>query len=149
MAYLVLMLCAGCLIAMQSPINATLSRQTGALEASLFSFLIGALALFCAVLSFGKGSFFRAFEAPAWQWCGGVLGAAMVFASILAVPRIGVLATGLAMILGNLAMAALIDNFGWFGAPVTPFTLRRLIGLCLVLAGLFFIFFKGPLKILP
>lgn len=143
MLYIVLMVCAGCMIAMQSPINAALSRQAGPLEASLFSFLVGGLALFCAVLAFGKGSFFRAFEAPGWQWCGGLLGAALVFASILAVPRIGVLASVVAMILGNLALAAIIDNFGWFGAPVTPFTLRRLIGFCLVLAGLFFIFFKG------
>lgn len=144
MLYLLLMLCAGCLIAMQSPVNAALSRQAGPLEASLFSFLVGSLALFCAVLVFGRGSFFKAFAAPGWQWSGGLLGAVMVFASILAVPKIGVLATVLAMILGNLAMAAVIDNFGWFGVPVTPFTVRRLIGFCLVLAGLFFIFFKNP-----
>ncbi len=147
MFYLVLMIFSGCLIAMQSPVNAALSRQTGALEASLLSFLTGTLFLLVAVIALGKGSLFRFFEAPCWQWSGGLLGAILVFSSILSVPRIGALSTGLAMIAGNLAMAALIDNYGWFGVPVSAFTLRRLAGLCMVGAGLFFIFFKGSFKI--
>ena len=44
------------------------------------------------------------------------------------------------MIFGNLVMAAIIDNFGWFGLPVTPFGGRRLAGFALVLAGLLLIF---------
>lgn len=142
MLYLCLMFATGCLIAMQAPVNAALSRLTGALEASLISFLIGSAFLACAVLVFGRGSLFKAFEAPAWQWTGGILGAIMVCASVISVPRIGVLSAVLAMILGNLLLAAVIDNFGWFGAPLNPFTARRALGFCLVLAGLFFIFFK-------
>lgn len=142
MPYLAFMFVAGCLIAMQSPVNAALSRQTGTLEASLISFFIGTCALGCAVLLFGRGSLLRVFQAPAWQLTGGLPGAVLVWAAILSVPRIGVLSTVLAMILGNLLMAAVIDNYGWFGAPLTPFTLRRLLGLCLVLAGLFLIFFR-------
>lgn len=142
MLYLLLMLATGCLVAMQSPINAALSRQTGALEASLASFMVGALGLFAAVLLFGRGNFWKFFSAPVWQWTGGILGAIMVCASLVSVPRIGVLSTILAMIVGNLFMAAVIDNYGWFGAPLTPFTLRRLLGFCLVMAGLYLIFFK-------
>lgn len=136
------MLVTGCLIAMQGPVNTALSRQAGPLEASLFSFLIGTLALVCACLVFGKGSFFKAFGAPAWQWTGGVFGAIMVCATILSVPRIGILSVMLAMIAGNLLMAAIIDNYGWFGSPVVPFSLRRALGFCLVFAGLFFIFVR-------
>lgn len=138
--YLVLMLATGCMIAMQSPINAALSRETGAVEASLVSFATGAAVLALAVFMFGKGDLGKAFDAPIWQWSGGLLGALMVLSAIVCVPRIGVLSTALAMIIGNLAMAALIDNFGWFGAPVTVFGLRRLLGFCLVLGGLYFIF---------
>ena len=64
----------------------------------------------------------------------------MVLSSIIAVPRIGVLATALAMIFGNLLMAAIIDNYGWFGVPVTPFGWHRLLGFVLVLAGLALVF---------
>lgn len=142
MPYALLMVAAGCLIAMQSPINAALSRRVGGLEASLVNFLVGGICIALAALFFGKGSPLKAFGAPPWQLVGGLLGAIMVFSAILAVPRIGVLSSSLAMIIGTLAMSSVIDNFGWFGAPVTPFTIKRLFGLCLTLGGLYFIFHK-------
>lgn len=142
MLYLALMAIAGLLLAIQSPVNAGLGRHTGPIEASFVSFFTGAACLLFAVLLFGKGSVFKAFDAPPWQWIGGILGAFAVMSAILSVPRIGVLSVSLAMILGNLVMAAVIDNYGWFGAPVQPFTLRRLLGVALVLAGLYFISFK-------
>lgn len=142
--YVILMLVTGCLIALQSPINAALGRFTGALEASLVNFAVGFAALAAAVAFFGRGSVAKACEAPWWQWSGGVLGAVMVFSAVVSVPRIGVLATVLCMILGNLLMASVIDNFGWFGLPLHPFSLRRLLGFCLALAGLYFIFQDSP-----
>ena len=92
------------------------------------------------MLFFGRGQLPRVTETPPWQWIGGILGAVMVLNTIIAVPRIGVLTTVLAMIFGNLVMAAGIDNFGWFGLPVTPFGWRRLTGFALVLAGLLLVF---------
>lgn len=140
MLYVLLMLLAGCMIAMQSPINAALSRTVGVLESSLISFAVGGLFLALAVAFWGRGQLSRVLETPPWQWIGGILGAVMVLNTILAVPRIGALTTVLAMICGNLIMAAVIDHFGWFGLPVTPFGWRRLAGFALVLAGLLLIF---------
>ena len=140
MLCVLLMLLAGCMIAMQSPINAALSRTVGVLESSLISFAVGGLFLALAVAFFGRGQLSRVLETPPWQWIGGILGAVMVLNTILAVPRIGALTTVLAMICGNLIMAAVIDHFGWFGLPVTPFGWRRLAGFALVLAGLLLIF---------
>ena len=117
MVYILLMLVAGCMIAMQSPINAALSRTVGVLESSLISFTVGACFLALAVFFFGRGQLSRVAETPPWQWIGGILGAVMVLNTVIAVPRIGALTTVLAMIFGNLVMAAVIDNFGWFGLP--------------------------------
>ena len=136
MIYVALMLMAGCLMAIQSPINAALSRTVGILESSLISFSVGTASLLIAVLLFGHGHVGRVFSCPPWQWLGGVLGAIMVLNAIIAVPHIGAVSTLLAMVIGNLVMASIIDNFGWFGLPVTPFTLKRIFGFCLVFAGL-------------
>ena len=125
---------------MQSPINAALSRTVGVLESSFVSFAAGTLFLGLAVLFFGRGQLVRLAETPSWQWIGGIFGAIMVLNTIIAVPRIGVLTTAMAMIFGNLLMAAIIDNYGWFGVPVTPFGWRRLLGFGLVLAGLALVF---------
>ena len=140
MLYVTLMILAGCLTAMQSPINAALSRTVGVLESSFVSFACGALCLGFAMLFFGRGQILRLAEAPSWQWIGGIFGAIMVLNTIIAVPRIGVLTTAMAMIFGNLLMAAIIDNYGWFSVPVTPFGWRRLFGFILVLAGLALVF---------
>ena len=140
MPYILLMVFAGCLIAMQSPINAALSRATGGLEASLVSFAVGAATLGAATLLFGGGHIAKAFQAPLWQWSGGLLGAILVFVSLISVPRIGALNTGVAMILGNLFMATLLDNFGCFGLPVIRLSLSRVFGLGLILGGLYFVF---------
>lgn len=142
MAYIALMFIAGCMISVQAPLNAMLGRQTGALEAALLNFVVGLAVMLVVVWFFGKGSAFKALNVPAWQWCGGLWGALMVVATTVSVPRIGALSTMVAMIAGNLAMAAVIDNFGWLGVPVTAFDWRRLLGFCLLLGGLFFIFKK-------
>ena len=128
MLYIALMVFGGCLVAMQSPINAALSRTVGILESSFVSFAGGTLFLGLAVLFFGRGQLVRLAETPSWQWIGGIFGAIMVLNTVIAVPRIGVLTTAMAMIFGNLLMAAIIDNYGWFGLPVTPFGWRRLLG---------------------
>lgn len=140
MFYILVVLLAGCLIAMQSPINAALSRTIGVLESSLFNFIVGSLLLTIVVLLFGRGQLLRFIEAPSWQWIGGFMGAFMVLTTIIAVPRLGVFATLLSMILGNLLMAAVIDHFGWFGLPVTPFGWRRLAGFIFVIIGLLLVF---------
>ena len=136
MYYIALVFIAGCVVALQPPVNAALSRTVGVLESGLVSCVVGAGFLALAVLCLGKGNVARVAEAPAWQWSGGVLGAIMVVSVTLAVPRIGVLATLVGMILGNLVMAAVIDHYGWFGLSAIPFGWRRLLGLGLVLVGM-------------
>ena len=74
MYYIALVVFAGCIVALQPPINAALSRTVGLLESGLISFAIGAVFLAVPVLLMGRGNVFRVFETPAWQWAGGVLG---------------------------------------------------------------------------
>ena len=138
--YLGMMIAAGLLFGLQSPINAQLSRSVGVLEGSFLSFLGGTLVLGIAMLFFGKGHVGGVFGVPAWQLVGGLLGATVVFNTILCVPHIGVLPTLMAMILGNLIMGCIIDHFGGFGIPVTLFTWRRFLGVLLVLLGLLIAF---------
>jgi len=136
MYYIALVVFAGCVVALQPPINAALGRTVGLLESGLVSFAVGTIFLAAAVLLLGRGSLLRVVEIPAWQLSGGVLGAFMVVATTMAAPRIGVLSTLVAMIFGNLVMAAIIDHKGWFGLNVIVFDWRRLLGLALVLAGI-------------
>ena len=139
MLYIFLMLVAGGMIAMQSPINAALGRTIGVLESGLFNFLVGSAFLVLVVLFFGRGNILQVTNTPPWQWIGGILGATLVLSTIVCVPRIGALSTIVAMIVGNLLLGALIDHFGWFGLPVIPFSLQRLAGFAAIALGLFLV----------
>ena len=59
MLYIALMVFGGCLVALQSPVNAALSRTVGILESSFVSFAGGTLFLGLAVLFFGRGQLMR------------------------------------------------------------------------------------------
>lgn len=76
-------------------------------------------------------------DAPLWTWSGGLIGAIIVFAGIVLLPRIGVSAFMAALIAGQLASGVVIDKFGLFGLPPQPFDGWRTIGLICVAFGAF------------
>jgi bacterial/archaeal transporter family-2 protein len=135
-----LMVVAGALVAMQSPINAALARGVGVFEASLVSFAVGTLAAVVVVILFGGGRLSAAVaQVPRWQLLGGLLGLGYVTLIILSVPRIGVTAVMVSGLAGQLATAMLIDQFGWFGVGVRPVTPSRVLGVVLMLASIYLI----------
>jgi transporter family-2 protein len=52
-------------------------------------------------------------------------------------PRIGVANAIFFVLVGQIVAAGLIDQFGLFGALKSPMTPQRLIGVALMLAGVF------------
>jgi transporter family-2 protein len=129
---------AGAVLSVQAPINAALARGTGdpALAACV-NFLVGFLvmAAVCAVRGVWPVSGFLG-QTPVWAWVGGTLGAFYITALILSVPLTGALTAAAAAILGQLAMAMILDHFGALGLPVREISWSRIGGLVLVMAGL-------------
>ena len=136
--YYLFAVAAGAMLPFQFGINAVLARYVdGAARASLVSFIVGALALFVAVLLFFRGlpSMQKAGEAPWWVWVGGLLGAFYVLGSVVTAPKLGA-ATLVALILAGQAAASLtVDHYGLVGFQENPITLGRLAGIALVAAG--------------
>lgn len=130
-----LMACGGVVIAVQPSINARLAQRVGAYESSLISFAVGTLALMLVVMFAGKGNLRGIAHASWWELTGGLLGAFFVTLTIIVVPRIGTVAVMTAIITGQLATAALLDQFGAFGLRHIPLTPLRLLGICLLVAG--------------
>jgi transporter family-2 protein len=75
-------------------------------------------------------------QTPVWAWVGGTLGAFYITALIFSVPLTGALTAAAAAILGQLAMAMILDHFGALGLPVREISWSRIGGLVLVMAGL-------------
>lgn len=137
-AYFILPLIAGALIAAQAPINARLRVVTGSpIASAAVSFIVGTVILVVATLAVGQGgALVKLGGGPWWAYLGGACGAVFVFATLVAAPRVGVLATFVAVVTGQVLLSALIDRFGWFGLPSISFGWDRVAAIVLLLAAL-------------
>jgi transporter family-2 protein len=135
-SYLVFALLAGAMLPIQFGINAQLATWVGgSIRAAFVSFVVGAVALFLAVLVAQRGLPDRSGDAPWWVWIGGVLGAFYVLGSIVTAPKLGA-ATLVALILAGQAIASLlVDHYGWVGFEENPITPLRLLGVALLAGG--------------
>lgn len=123
---------------MQAPINAALSRTlANGVAAATVSFGVGFMVLLAVMLTVaGPSSLVGLSRAPAWQLVGGMLGAFTVFATLTAVPSLGVVTTFAALVLGQLLAAAVLDVVGAFGLPVHALTWQRGLAVAMVAGGL-------------
>jgi transporter family-2 protein len=134
-----IVLAVGVISAFQSPINASLARRTGSVQATALSFAVGTVVLLCGAVVLTlivKEPFFRGLgRAPWWMFLGGLLGAIFVTTQTLLVPRLG--AAGLigGIIAGLLIGSIIIDRFGLFGLARYAITAPRLVGAALLLGG--------------
>lgn len=129
--------CGGAAVAVQVQVNGGLGRKVGLLEASFISFFIGTLILFFFAIFFGKGNLLNVTEVPKWQLIGGLLGAFYVVMNILAVNKIGVTSTLMAIVFGQILTGAFIDHFGLFGGEKYPITSTKMFAICLLFISIY------------
>jgi bacterial/archaeal transporter family-2 protein len=132
----------GITLSAQSSINGTFSRKAGTLETTLLTFLTGTMFLAIFIVFFGQGNILAILEAPKWQLSAAFLGTMYLLLTVMAVPRIGVIATNIAGIAGQLVIGVLIDHFGWFNSLVISLDIKRAFALLFMVIALYFIY-KG------
>ncbi|SDQ05602.1 DMT family transporter [Virgibacillus salinus] len=132
----------GITLSAQSAINGTFSRKAGTIETTLLTFLTGTMFLAIVILFFGNGNVFAILEVPKWQLSAVFLGVLFLLFIIAAVPKIGVIATNITVIIGQLVVGIVIDNFGWFNSLVIPLDMKRYFALLFMIIALYFIY-KG------
>ncbi len=124
----------GGLIAAQAPINARLRLVVGSpLLAAAVSFAVGTVFLAAGVLfTSAQGGVGSLGGGPWWAYLGGFCGAVLVTATLVAAPRLGVTTTFVAVIVGQVAIAAIIDRFGLFGVAARGLTPTRIAAIGLL-----------------
>jgi transporter family-2 protein len=140
--FALLVLVAGASIAVQPVVNATAAAEMGhplwgAVASALVTFLALAAVIGALRLPLPIAGSLRGF--PAWLYAGGLIGAFMLFAALLAAPKLGVATTAALIIAGQLAAALMIDQLGWLGMPQHPITAARMVGALCLLAGVMLI----------
>ncbi|MER2059065.1 MAG: DMT family transporter [Niallia sp.] len=132
----------GITLSAQSSINGTFSRKAGTIETTLLTFLTGTMFLAIFMLFFGQGNILAILDAPKWQLSAAFLGTMYLLLTVIAVPKIGVIATNIAGIAGQLVIGVLIDHFGWFNSLVIALDIKRAFALLFMIIALYFIY-KG------
>lgn len=135
----------GCLSAVVGAILASLGQVIGsAIQATTVLFAIATVVMivFCCI----NGSIIKmkkAFttNAPWWIWMGGILGAIIVYGNAWLIPLIGVSVFMMALLIGQLLLSLLMERNGWLGAPKKHISWTQIIGILIMLTGVFLIKF--------
>ena len=147
--YLIIALAAGVALATQSAINTQLTKAMSGepVIATFISFAVGTIVLF--FIAWVKtdlwGNLSTVPSQPWWKLIGGILGAVVVFTTVLLAPKLGITAMLFFIIVGQLITAATIDHFGLIGMPIREVNITKFIGLIIVAFGLVFYFFGDKL----
>ncbi|MCU9846938.1 DMT family transporter [Defluviimonas sp. WL0024] len=137
--YAAIMLVAGIGIPVLAALNAQLGARIGSPAAAATVLFAVAFASTVAVLAAtsGAAALAAAPAQPKHLFLAGLLVAFYVLSITWVAPRFGLGNAITCVLLGQLAAAAVIDQFGLMGAIVREVTPMRAAGLCLMAAGVF------------
>lgn len=130
----------GALIPVQAAANAALSQSISSVGYSaLLLFVLGfiCVALFLIVNQVMPPSLSQLLSAPSYGYIGGLIVATYVLSITYLAPRMGVGNAIFFIVTGQIIAAVLIDQFGLMGVKVFELNWQRLVGVVLMIGGLF------------
>lgn len=125
----------GAAVGLQSPISGMMGGRIGGFASSFIIHLSGML-LSGLILLMRGGENIREWRGLPWYMLiSGIFGVILFQTLTITVPKMGgTLAVTLVMV-GQLIVGLLIDQFGWLGVEVHPISLPRLAGVVLLILG--------------
>lgn len=140
--FILLAVLAGAMIPFQSAMNTQLGKSLQSpYYSALTVFVVAAVGLGLYILVIrqavpGSGQFA---DAPLWSYLGGVLGGAYILLIVICAPQLGIGNVTIMVLLGQVLAAMLIDQFGLLNAPLHSLNWQRLLGVVLVVAGVYIV----------
>ena len=128
-------LAGGIAVGLQSPLASMMSQRLGTLESVFIVHAGGALIALIPLLVYGGGKLGQWRSVPWYALLAGVFGIVVIGAISYMIPRIGVAGSIITVVAGQLLVGTILDQFGWLGAMQRPLDATRLLGLAVVLIG--------------
>ena len=127
-------LAGGVAVGLQSPMASMISQRLGVFESVFIVHVGGAVIALLPMLIYGsKLSQWRSL--PWYTLAAGVFGLVVIGAVSYMIPRVGVAASITTVVAGQLLVGVLLDHFGLLGASVRALDVTRIIGLIVLLVG--------------
>ena len=127
---------AGAAMSIQGVFNTRLSEKIGLYESNLVVSFVALILAVIAVAVLGKGNLFSLPGVNKLYLSGGVLGIIITITVMLSMSSLSPAVSVGTILIAQLLVAALIDAFGLFETPKSPFGLTKIIGTVLMIAGI-------------
>lgn len=136
---IIIALISGALMSVQGVFNTGVTKQTSVWIAASFVQFTALLVCLAAWFVTGKESSFGAlFRIDGkYMLLGGAIGAFITFTVIQSMKSLGPARSVMLIVTAQLLVAYLIELFGLFGAEKASFEWRKVIGMAIVIAGIF------------
>src|SRR5512141_1029354 len=128
-------LAGGIAVGLQSPMASMISQRLGIFESVFIVHLGGAIIALLPLLFVGGGKLAQWRSVPWYALGAGIFGLIVIGAISYMIPRVGVAASITTVVAGQLLVGVLLDHFGLLGANVRALDVTRVIGMAVVLVG--------------
>lgn len=128
-------LAGGIAVGLQGPLASMISQRLGMLESVFIVHLGGMLVVLLPLLFMGGGKLSQWRQLPWYTLGAGAFGLVVISAISYTLPRVGVAAAIMTIVAGQLLVSAILDHYGLLGAMVRPLDTTRVLGLAVVMFG--------------
>ena len=128
-------LAGGVAVGLQSPMASMLTQRLGIFESVFIVHIGGAIIALIPLLIYSGGKLSQWRSVPWYTLGAGIFGLVVIAAISYMIPRVGVAASIITVVAGQLLVGSILDQYGWLGASIRPLDLTRLLGMGVVLFG--------------
>lgn len=134
---ILLALIAGSLVGIQNIFNNKVNEHTGTWTTTTLVLGLGFAASFVIGLLLEGKNMFALRDMQPWFYFSGLIGVGVVTCMVQGVKRLGPTYAVAIVMTSELGFALLFDSMGWLGLQKVPFTPKQLIGVLVIVGGIF------------
>jgi len=129
----------GVAVVLQAQFMGVMDQQIGTLESVFITYGSGGLLVGLTMLVLRGGNLAAWRGVPPYVLITGMLGLIIVGSIGYVTPRLGLVTAFTILIATQFLLGGIIDHFGWFGAEVRPLDLTKLLGVGVLMLGVWLI----------
>lgn len=126
----------GIAVALQAQLMGSIDRQVGTLESVFVTYGGGGFLIGIIMILLRGGNLSGLTQVPGYTLMAGPMGLVLIAAIGYSVPRLGLVPAFTILVAAQFMTAALIDQFGLFGAEIRQISLSRVTGMLVMLLGI-------------
>lgn len=130
-------LISGALMSVQGVFNTQVTKASSIWAASAFVQLTALMVCLGAWVCTDRSSLFKVFAVqPKYMLLGGAIGAFITYTVIRSMDMLGPAKAVMLIVVAQLAVAYVIELFGWFGVEKQPWEWRKALGMAVAIVGI-------------